>query len=346
MSTEEQIHNLNKIHEGLFPILDIPEIKQELTNNKHYNFKDFNRINKALKHNGIPDIKFMIKYSSLSGNLEKYYRDRIKLTKINYLTIALETCNKQWIKYLLKKIKICKLFKIFENYLLNSNIDALKSLIQYHNFSVKDEIFYQLSDIMQTFVIKNNLYKIKNNNRELLRVYSISYKIIPELNDIELGLQYACTHGNLFLAKLMILEGAKTTYAGLCIAAISGKIDLVELMLTYESTNLNDVVNYTIVFGKKEHMLKILELLIKYGANNYNDILYDACYYGYLEIASMVLNYNVTNINGGLYYACIKNHIKLVELMIKNGAIPNKVLLNRGLSREIMYVLTNYSSKN
>lgn len=229
---------------GLFPVLDEVQYLNENEIVKYTN-KIFNSIYKSLCKNDIPDIRYMIKYSSLNDiRLIEYYVQNKTPKYIEYLTMALETDNAIWIKYLLKIFGKNRLQKIVEQYLLNTDIKTISLLFKYRKiFTVNKKLFHQLPDESCVFAIQNNLYKFDKVNN---------------------GLYYACKYDLLKLAKLMIEYGADDFDKGLYEAYYHGNKELEKLMIEYGA--FYNVLKYA--FERSNH-IKLAKYMLKNGFNKY-----------------------------------------------------------------------------
>jgi hypothetical protein len=98
------------------------------------------------------------------------------------------------------------------------------------------------------------------------------------------GLEYACIHGHLDIAKYMVECGANNFNYGLWYACENGHLDIVKYM-------------------------------VECGAYNFNNGLENACYNGRLDIAKYMVGCGANVFNDGLYYACRKGHLEIQEYL-------------------------------
>lgn len=248
---------------GLFPPLDEIETLNATDNTKYTN-KAFNRIFKALNKHGVPDIKYMIKYSSLQGRLIDFHKTDKSPKIIEYLKIAFETNNTPWIKYLLPKFKVNKIRKIIINYLHISYLTPICVALEHcENITINKQIFKNLSDELCVFVIQNKLYKFNNPNKVLIFACKKGYVNLIKLmitlgaDDFNGVIFYVCYYGYIELAKIMINSGNNINitniHASLLIACRQGHLDIVKMMVESHVININNNIIITALKQAKIH---------------------------------------------------------------------------------------------
>jgi len=217
-----------------------------------------------------------------------------------------------------------------------------------------------LMEVLNTTIIEgqHNTTNTKNNQNQLIRIRELllngaDVNYIGIVNNMETNsfkkwtpLAYACHHGHLQIAKLLLQHGANIngtqigenpslipshtlTDAPLYCAVMNGHLELVEFLLQQPNINVNIV-------------------------NSFKETpLYAACMYGSIDAAIIERllqkeDCNVDPVNRfgetPLFAACRRGYIWLVRLLLKYGANINQVKQNDGMTPLYIAVLHEHDT--
>jgi hypothetical protein len=172
----------------------------------------------------------------------------------------------------------------------------------------------------------------------------ILWAISEGATDFDNGLIQAVQHQQLDAARMMIAHGATNPHSCISVACRTGNVELVKL-LADTNTRWFDPILRAIQCQQLEWIpgnvysdcwdsglieaccfgnISVAKLMIDYGADAYIGI-YNACRYGFYDIADSLIAYSPMNVNQMLNRACCCHHSDMMMFSIKHGAcILNK----------------------
>lgn len=243
-------------------------------------------------------------------------------------------------------------FSISErNYSWGDFYDTLKSCDGYTEEQRKEFLVFETLDKANTFeeikqitstlseqkinwlnspCLDGILFSLKGVNpveKLMIRNYpeTCKYYMAKKLLDPTEGLVYACFYGHKNLASLFLENGANTEYKdnlALWTACRTNRIDIIEMLLQKISIPVNNCIMHISIENNNVQIVKML--LEKKLATKFLEYLYDACKFGFTEIARLILEHSKPNnidwINHLFINACGTKHIDIVKLFLEYGA--------------------------
>lgn len=177
-----------------------------------------------------------------------------------------------------------------------------------------------------------DLETIKNNNTNLedcllLASMSNNYEIVKYLSKLvknENALTYACGYGYFNIVKILIKDNININ--ALNQAVLYNHNEIVKYLIKHNVNITDEAMNNAIIIGN-DNMFKYL---IKHGG----DINFKNCYAikhyslnGNIKMVKFLIDNNATIDNKSLYYAVCGYYVDVAKLLIKNGAIVEKYML-------------------
>lgn len=249
----------------------------------------------SIYNKNLPDIKIMIKYSSIGGCLNKYYYGNIEFSPIDYFKLALDTNNNAWIEYLKPLIytgelhiplKADEIQHLLKNLIIMTNKYAVCSFCNFCRklgfgklLTINYEFFNQLSEEQCLFVLEYRIYTIGKLCDMLYFACSKSYIKIAELmvyygvnpvyyND---ALDLACTKGQYESFLFMQYVGAKIHNSSLYYACIGKNKKIIVGVLKYDKLKYK-IPNKTLYEICKTNDMQLIQLIFEEFANEYRNI--------------------------------------------------------------------------
>lgn len=280
---DEQHLIMNK----LFPLI---EYVYEL--NPLYTSKEFNKIFKAIKNKGIPNYKYILKYSSLSGNLHKITETNLKIiNRYDYLIIALQTYNMEWIDYLLDcfNLKQKNIQNIFIKLLIEDNIKAVEILKNKCKLTIDIQLFKEHLNIINDDII---------NNRK-----SVEWIFLQLSNEDKLT-----------IADYGFLEKLSENAAIICLDII---IKVPICIKTYCSSNLY----YLLQFSCEKHYVKLVDKIVDImkscNRKEYRYGLIGACKGQHIDLVEKMILLKASDIRTACFISSKLNNSQILKMLIK-----------------------------